>query len=82
MNNQNANDRQRFEDSCNAADNFPSNLVFHNTYPHILRTYVSRLDDQENKDRLFYGENASDVEVWEYSNQHSGDWPQMKNAEL
>jgi hypothetical protein len=40
-----------FKKSCNEPLGFPENLVYHNTYNHVLKAYVKRLDDEEN--RLF-----------------------------
>lgn len=37
--------------SCETASEFPKNIVYHDTYDHILEGYFNRLNEQE--DRLF-----------------------------
>lgn len=57
-------DMNRFIKSCNQADNFPRNLVHHETYEHNLLTYVDRLDERE--DKLFSKEENGSLDLLEY----------------
>jgi hypothetical protein len=60
-----------FLKSLNDFARFPSNLVYPNTYEHTLEDHVARLDKQEND--LCSTEEKSDVELWEFGVQASGE---------
>jgi hypothetical protein len=63
-------DEEQFISSCSAAANFPKNLVYPNTYEHLLKVYAERLSEQEK--RLFLAETKADVELWECKDQCTG----------
>ena len=55
---------EKFARSCAAAGEYPVNLVYHNTYDHILKGYSGRLDEQE--DRLFFDESEANLCLRDY----------------
>lgn len=64
------NDEEAFRGSFGDFDRFPTNLVYNNTYKHVLEAYVERLALQN--DRLFSSEDKTSVELWEYADQSTG----------
>ncbi|CZR56656.1 uncharacterized protein PAC_06545 [Phialocephala subalpina] len=63
-------DNDAFRGSVASFDDYPKNLVHHNTYYHILQAYADRLTKED--DRLFCNENETDVELWEYKVEPTG----------
>jgi hypothetical protein len=63
-------DEEAFRGSFDGFDRFPTNLVYHNTYKHVLEAYAERLALQN--DRLFSSEERTSVELWEYAEQSTG----------
>jgi hypothetical protein len=62
-----------FRDSLSNFASYPRNLVHHNTFDHVLEAHVDRLDTQD--ERLFSGEEKTDVELWESGVGPSGKVP-------
>jgi hypothetical protein len=58
--------------------------VHHNTFDHVLEAHVDRLDKQD--ERLFSGEEKTDVELWESGVGPSGKvprkWVAIRNVML
>jgi hypothetical protein len=57
-------EKERFQISCAEAANYPKNLVYHDTYDHILKGYIDRLDEQA--ERLFFDESKASLSVRDY----------------
>ncbi|KAM3071949.1 hypothetical protein ACMFMG_008417 [Clarireedia jacksonii] len=57
-------DDVRFKASCESAAEFPKNLVYHDTYNHVLQSYTERLELQES--RLFFDESKSNLWFRDY----------------
>ena len=49
----------KFAKSCEDAGDYPNNLVYDDSYDHIVRDYGQRLDDQE--ERLFFDESRTSL---------------------
>jgi hypothetical protein len=49
--------------SCADARDYPRNLVCHNTYQHVLSSYLQGLNAREQS--LFCSENKAAVDFWE-----------------
>ena len=55
---------EKFACSCAEAADYPLNLVYQNTYHHILKSYSERLDEQEK--RLFFDESKANLCLRDY----------------
>lgn len=62
-------DQDSFVKSCEDAQQYPENLVKHNTYTHNLNTYSLMLN--ERAPRLFCLEEKACLDVWEYYDKNS-----------
>lgn len=56
--------------SCNAAAEFPKNLIYPGAYNHTLEKYVRRLDQDET--RLFSRNADAAVDIWQLEDQRKG----------
>ena len=63
-------EREKFIRSCNDAIAYPNNLVYHNSYDHVLQSYVERLDEHEK--RLFFGESRASLSIRDYDDDVKG----------
>jgi hypothetical protein len=63
-------DDERFKASCESAAEFPKNLVYHDTYAHVLQSYAERLAIQEA--RLFFDESKSNLWFRDYEDGTDG----------
>ena len=54
--------------SCQAATDFPRNLVYHDTYEHNLTAYTERLGKRE--DKLFSADESAYLELEEHDFQN------------
>lgn len=61
----------QFIASCNAAPDYPRNIINHNTYEYILRAYTERLNEQER--RIFSDETKAAQEFWEFDDSDPGE---------
>lgn len=52
--------------SCNAAADYPRNLVKSNIYEFVARSYYDKLD--EIQDDLFHDEDKAVLDFWEFGN--------------
>jgi hypothetical protein len=55
---------EHFLASCDQAENFPKNLIHHDTYQHNLKAYVERLDKKQSY--LFSDEEQGSLDLMEY----------------
>jgi hypothetical protein len=63
-------DEARFIQSCTNAAEYPKNIVFHNSYDHLLIAYTEHLDEQES--RLFCDESKAVVHIRHYDEAKKG----------
>lgn len=56
--------------SCDAAPEYPKNLVCHQTHQYVLESYVRRLE--ERGDNLFCGQNKAIVNFWQFDHEAQG----------
>jgi uncharacterized protein len=56
--------------SCDAAREYPKNLICHNTYQHVLDSYARRLKERE--DSLFCSLNKAAVNFWQFDHEAQG----------
>ncbi|KAI9866764.1 MAG: hypothetical protein M1813_000706 [Trichoglossum hirsutum] len=58
---------ESFMKSCDAAAEYPRNLIYHNTYDYNLEAYVKRLDERESD--LFSIESKASLDFWDFNEQ-------------
>lgn len=56
--------REQLATSCEAAVDYPKNLIRHNTYEHKINTYFERLNERE--DRIFNNKAEAALDFWEF----------------
>lgn len=56
--------------SCDAATEYPKNLVCHHTHQHVLDSYVHKLE--ERGDNLFCSPNKAVVNFWQFDHEAQG----------
>lgn len=54
--------------SCNAAADYPKNLIQSNTYEFVLDSYFNQLNDRQ--DDLFHNGDRAVLDLWDFG--HSG----------
>ncbi|TVY83100.1 hypothetical protein LSUE1_G005916 [Lachnellula suecica] len=57
-------DKEKFVRSCQASEVYPNNLLYQDTYDHILADHIERLDAQES--RIFCEESKSGLDIRDY----------------
>jgi hypothetical protein len=65
-----ADDEERFKQSCTNAAGYPKNIIYHNSYDHVLTTYAEQLNEQES--RLFCDELKAAVYIRDYNEAKKG----------
>jgi hypothetical protein len=58
--------------SLEAVPKYPKNLICHQVYPHVLDSYVSRLDEREQT--LFCDKRKAAVDFWQFDHAGQGFW--------
>jgi hypothetical protein len=66
--------------SCNAAAEFPRNLVYHDTYEHNLTAYQDRLKKRDSQ--LFSADESANLELEEHDFQNHSTVPPGGNLRL
>jgi hypothetical protein len=63
-------DHQLFERSCKDTPKFPQNLVYPDTYDHLLVSYLERLQKEEV--RLFHDESKAEASIRDFDDSSRG----------
>jgi hypothetical protein len=58
--------------SFSGAHEYPKNLVCHQVYPHILESYIRKLDERNNN--LFSADHKVLVDFWQFDHAGQGFW--------
>lgn len=59
--------------SCNAAADYPKNLINSDTYEFVLNSYFDRLDERQHD--LFHNEEKAGLDFWQFRDSGKGKVP-------